>query len=116
MGLSALPGLGCLFSFHVREVFNYDLFKYFIKPFLFFSNPYNSNVGMSNVVPEASEIVLISFHSFFFTLFGFPDRSVGKESACNAEDPGSFLSQEDLLEKGKATHSSILAWRITWTV
>ena len=25
------------------------------------------------------------------------------------------LGWEDLLEKGKATHSSILAWRITWT-
>ena len=27
-----------------------------------------------------------------------------------------FLSWEDTLEKGKATHSSILAWRIPWTV
>ena len=26
------------------------------------------------------------------------------------------LGWEDSLEKGKATHSSILAWRITWTV
>ena len=26
------------------------------------------------------------------------------------------LSWEDPLEKGKATHSSILAWRIPWTV
>ena len=25
------------------------------------------------------------------------------------------LDQEDLLEKGMATHSSILAWRIQWT-
>ena len=25
------------------------------------------------------------------------------------------VSQEDLLEKGMATHSSILAWRIPWT-
>ena len=25
------------------------------------------------------------------------------------------LSQEDLLEKGMATHFSILAWRIPWT-
>ena len=25
------------------------------------------------------------------------------------------LSQEDLLEKGMAIHSSILAWRIPWT-
>ena len=87
---------------------------------------------------------------------GFPDSSVGKESACNAGDPNSIpgsgrsageeigyplqyswaslgaqlvknlpamreswvrsLSWEDRLEKGKATHSSILAWRIPWTV
>ena len=26
------------------------------------------------------------------------------------------LGQEDPLDKGKATHSSILAWRIPWTV
>ena len=87
---------------------------------------------------------------------GFPDSSVGKESACNAGDLGlipgsgrsagegiSYLLQylwaslvaqlvknlpviwetwvlsmgwEDPLEKGKATHSIILAWRILWTV
>ena len=85
----------------------------------------------------------------------FPDSSVGKESACNAGDPGSIpgsrrspgegigyplqyfwasvvvqlvqnppamqdtwvqsLGWEDPLEKGKCTHSSILAWRIPWT-
>ena len=27
-----------------------------------------------------------------------------------------FLGWEDPLEKGKATHSSILAWRVPWTV
>ena len=82
--------------------------------------------------------------------------SAGKESACNAGDPGTIpgsgrsaeegigyplwyswaslvaqlvknppairetwvqsLGWEDPLEKGKATHSSILAWRIPWTV
>ena len=87
---------------------------------------------------------------------GFPDISVGKESTCNARDPGSIpgsgrslgegigypfqcswaslvaqlvkyppvmreiwvlsLGWEDSLEEGKATHSSILAWRIPWTV
>ena len=26
-----------------------------------------------------------------------------------------FLSQEDPLEKEMATHSSVLAWEITWT-
>ena len=32
------------------------------------------------------------------------------------EIPVQFLCWEDPLEKGKATHSSILAWRIPWTV
>ena len=85
-----------------------------------------------------------------------PYRSVGKESACSAGDPGlipgsgrsseegrgyliqyslaSLLAQlvknppakqetwvrslgwEDPLEEGTATHSSILAWRIPWTI
>ena len=27
-----------------------------------------------------------------------------------------FLGQDDPLEKGKATHSSILAWKIPWIV
>ena len=39
----------------------------------------------------------------------------GKESACNAGDLGSIPGWEGLLEKGMATHSSILAWRILWT-
>ena len=30
------------------------------------------------------------------------------------EAPVQFLGWEDLLEKGQATHSSILAWRIPW--
>ena len=87
---------------------------------------------------------------------GFPDSSIGKESTCNAGDPGFIhgsgrstgegiayplqyswatlvaqlvknppamqetwvrsLGWKDPLKKGKATHSSILAWRIPWTV
>ena len=39
----------------------------------------------------------------------------GKEFACNVGDPGSILGWEDPLEKGMATHSSILAWRIPRT-
>ena len=83
---------------------------------------------------------------------GFPGSSAGKESSCNAGDPGVIpgwgsspgegigcqlqiswaflvaqmvknrpamwvqsLGWEDPLEEGMATHSSILAWRITWT-
>ena len=47
---------------------------------------------------------------------GFPGSSAGKESACNAGDLGSIMGWEDPLEKGKATHPSILAWRIPWTI
>ena len=42
--------------------------------------------------------------------------SVGKESACSAGDLGSILVWEDRLEKEKATHFSILAWRTPWTI
>ena len=37
---------------------------------------------------------------------GFPGSSAGKESACNAGDPGSIPGLEDPLEEGVATHSS----------
>ena len=43
---------------------------------------------------------------------GFPGGSAGKESACNVGD----LGWEDPLEKGTATRSSILAWRIPWAM
>ena len=41
---------------------------------------------------------------------GSPGASDGKESACNVGDLGS-IHWEDPLEKGMATHSSILAWK-----
>ena len=43
---------------------------------------------------------------------GSPGGSDGKESACTQVRS---LSQVDLLEKGIAAHSSVLAWRIPWT-
>ena len=42
---------------------------------------------------------------------GFPGGSEGKESACHAGD----LGWKDPLEKGTATHSSLLACRIPRT-
>ena len=41
--------------------------------------------------------------------------SDGKEPACYAGDRVWSLDWEDPLEKGMATHSSTLAWRILWT-
>ena len=55
------------------------------------------------------------YNTYIFLLFsGFPGGSDGKESACNAGDLGSIPGSERSLEKGTATHSSILAWKIPW--
>ena len=48
-------------------------------------------------------------------LNGFSGTSDGKESACNARDLGSIPGLGRPLQKGVATHSSILAWRIPGT-
>ena len=101
---------------------------------------------------SASQTTIPNIHSQLISYVGFPHSSVGKESSCNAVDPGlipglgtssgegigyplqyswaSLVAQmvknvpamqetwirslgwEDPLEEGKATHSSILAWRI----
>ena len=99
-----------------------------------------------------AKILRISFIYYVLELLGFPSSSAGKESACNAGDPGLIpglgqspgegigyplqcslaslvaqvvktppamwetwvrpLNEEDSLEEGIATYSSILAWRI----
>ena len=48
---------------------------------------------------------------------GFPRGSDSRESACSADSSTwvQFLGQEDPLEKGLATGSTILAWRSPWT-
>ena len=103
-----------------------------------------------------SQLVTVHFKVEVWSILGFPGSTVGKESTCNAGDPGSIpgsgrsagegigypfqyslaslvaqlvknppamweiwvqsLGWEDSLEKGTATYSSILAWRIPWTV
>ena len=46
---------------------------------------------------------------------GFPGGSAGKNLPAVQEPWVRSLGQEDPLEKGMATHSSILAWRIPQT-
>ena len=68
---------------------------------------------------EGSSIREIFF--FFLILYwgivnqGFPGSSDSKESACRQETRIRSLGWEDPLEKGMATRSSILTWRILWT-
>ena len=60
--------LSDLFFSLVREVFDCDLFRYLLRPFIFFFlfwDSYSSNVGVFNVVSEFSNTLFI----FFFSLF-----------------------------------------------
>ena len=75
------------------------------------------------ILPSVSKVVvemnIFLFNKLFFfsylSLSSFPCSSVGKESACSAGDRVRSLGWEDPLEKEMATHSSILAWKISWT-
>ena len=63
--------LGDYFLPYFREFFSYFLLKYFLMVFLFVCflwDAYDLNVGAFNIVSEVSEIVLISFHSFFLSV------------------------------------------------
>ena len=69
MGLSGVLGLGWLFPSHLREIFNYYLFRYFIMlfPFVFFLwDAFDSNVGHLTL-PQRSLSLRLS--SFLFILF-----------------------------------------------
>ena len=53
--------LGGYFFSNIREVFDYNLLKYFLIKFhflFFFWDSYNSNVGTFKMVPEVSETAL----------------------------------------------------------
>ena len=63
--------LGDNFLPHFREIFNYYLLRNLLMVFLFvifFWDSYDSNVGAFNIVPEISEVVLISFIFLFSSL------------------------------------------------
>ena len=65
-----------------------------------------------------TKVYLVKSMVFPVVCTGFPCGSAGKESTCNVGDLGLIpgLGRSPGEGKGKATHSSILAWRIPWTV
>ena len=50
-----------------------------------------------------------------YNMGGFPDGSVIKNLSAKYEMRVWSLGREDPLEKEMVTHSSILAWEISWT-
>ena len=62
-------------------------------------------------------ILKLLLYNSVFLRFGFPDGLVDKEFtryAGDTRDVGLTPGWEDPLEKGIATHYSILAWKIPW--
>ena len=57
----------------------------------------------------------LSFVNPHQQIWGFPVAQIVKNLPAMWETQVQSLGQEDLLEKGMATHSSILVWRIPWT-
>ena len=51
---------------------------------------------------------------YIYTYTVFPCSSFGKESTAVQETQVQSLGWEDPLEKEMATHSTILAWKISW--
>ena len=66
------------------------------------------------VLSGHDEAVLL-WRNFWILDWGFPGGSVVKNLPAMQEARVQFLGREDPLEKGMATHSSILAWRSPWT-
>ena len=58
---------------------------------------------------------MIKYLHILYITWGLRGGSDNKESACTAGDQGLISELEDPLEKGKATRSSILAWKIPRT-
>ena len=59
--------------------------------------------------------LILSNYVTIVSPIGFLGSSAGKESTCSAGDLGSIWGWKDLLEEDRATCSSILVWRISWT-
>ena len=80
--------VGDYFLSHIRNVFDCYLLNYFLTSFpslLLFWDPYNSNVGLFNVVPEVSGTLLIFFIIIIFYLL------------CSAAEVSTILSSRSFI-------------------
>ena len=70
----------------------------------------NLMMYINNRIIELTDIIMI------LSITIFPGGASGKESTCQCRRCKRHrMGQEDRLEAGTETHSSILIWRIPWT-
>ena len=72
--------------------------------------------GRPRFIPGVGKILWRRDRLPTWVFLGFPCGSAGNNLPTTREAWVQSLGFEDALEKGKATPSSILAWRIPWTV
>ena len=119
MDYSLPPGLLCPWGFSRQEYcsglpcpFPGDLPDLGIEPVSLTSPALAGGFFTTSTTWEALNKVTYVFQ---FIWWFSPAGSEEKESTCNTGTQVWSLDQDDPLEKGKATHSSIPAWRIPWT-
>ena len=77
-----------------------------------FCIPYSLAFSLPKMPPPRLILNLLKSLKVIWGILGGLD---GQASACNVGDWVQSLGCEDPPEKGKATHSSVLVWRIPWT-
>ena len=75
----------------------------------------HSRGRIQSLVCFLSQLKFFIYHTSTAVFRCWKSGSVVKNLSAMLETQVRFLGQEDPLEKGMATHSSILAWRISWT-
>ena len=73
------------------------------------------DIGHPLTMYKAPYLSHFNFFIIYIWLKDFPAAQIVKNLPAMQETRVQFLGQEDPLEKGMATHSNILAWRIPWT-
>ena len=66
-------------------------------------------------LPYISNALIWSYLAIAIWWVDFPGGAVVKNPPASAGDTGSILGQEDPLEEEMLAHSSILAWKVSWT-
>ena len=104
-------------TFFKKQLYFYIYLSIYIYLNHYIPEIYTSAIYLKTITTLYSNYTSIK-KCLFIAIWGFPGGTSGKEPAAKAGDvreTGFIPGQEDPLEEGRATQSSILAWRIPWT-
>ena len=100
----------CIFNNYQVLLLLFQILSWVYIPSLTYTQPLHTPGQLLTCSIVRSTLLGPSLHC------GLPWWLSSKESTCNAGDTGLVPGSRSPLEKEMATHSSILAWKIPWTV